>query len=372
LILKVIISGGGTGGHIYPALSVADTLSRSDKTVQILYIGTKGGLESTLVPKYGYEFKAIRVKGFRRRLSMDTLRSAAELFKGMLDANRIIREFKPDVAVGTGGYVAGPVLMAAHLRGVPTVIHEQNVLPGATNRILGRFADAVAVSFEEAVKYFKRKERVTVTGNPVRREILGIDKHEALKEFGFSTKEPLVLSFGGSKGSVKLNGAMADVIYKLTGTGAFQLLHTTGEGHYSVFLEKLKERGVKTDSLKGIKVVPYLHRMPQALAAADLVITSAGAITIAEITAVGLPAVLIPKSYVADNHQEYNARALEEKGAAAVLTEKELNGDVLYKTVSSLISDKKQLASMRNASKSLGKTDAAERIRDIIVKVVNR
>ena len=155
--MKVIISGGGTGGHIYPALSIADALKRKYKGTQILYIGTNNGLESSLVPKHGYRFEAIRVKGFQRRLSIDTLRSAVELFKGLYDAERLVRRYRPDIVVGTGGYVAGPVLMAAHLKGIPILIHEQNVLPGATNRILGRFAGAIAVSFEEAVQYFRKR-----------------------------------------------------------------------------------------------------------------------------------------------------------------------------------------------------------------------
>ncbi|HZX46119.1 MAG TPA: undecaprenyldiphospho-muramoylpentapeptide beta-N-acetylglucosaminyltransferase [Clostridia bacterium] len=370
--MRVIVTGGGTGGHIYPALAIADTLRSRDKDGQILYIGTAGGLESRLVPERGYRFRAVRVKGFRRSLSIDTVKSMMELFKGLVDAGRIIREFKPDVVVGTGGYVAGPVLMVAHLRGIPTVIHEQNVLPGATNRILGRLADAVAVGFEEAVKYFGKKDRVFVTGNPIRKEITTGSKAEALKEFGFVPGQPVVLSFGGSKGSVKLNRAVAEVIARLSAEGGFQLLHTTGEDHYSAFLEDLEKRGVEVGASKSIKVLPYLHRMHQGLAAADLVITSAGAITLAEITAVGVPALLVPKSYVAGNHQEYNARALEARGAAVVLTEKELDGAVLYDIVSKLVGSRQRLQSMKKASRMLGKIDAAKKICDIIVKTVNR
>ena len=370
--MKVIISGGGTGGHIYPALSIADTLKRKNKETHILYIGTANGLESSLVPKYGYRFEAIRVKGFQRRLSFDTLKSAAELFKGLYDAERLVRQYRPDIVVGTGGYVAGPVLMAAHLKGIPILIHEQNVLPGATNRILGRFADAIAVSFEEAVKYFKKKNRVLVTGNPIRKGIMGGSRVTAAREFGFVPELPVVLSFGGSKGSASLNRAMTDFIAGLMGGGSFQLLHTTGEDHYRTFMESLSKRGISTEGKKNIRIVPYLHRMPQALSAADLVITSAGAITIAEITAMGLPAVLVPKSYVAGNHQEYNARALEKRGAAVVLLENRLDGDVLYKKVSGLVRNKERLLAMKRASKDMGKTDAAERICDIILRMVNR
>ncbi len=368
--MKVIICGGGTGGHIYPGLSIADSLHKRNEKVQILYIGTASGLESSLVPKQGYEFKAIRVKGFRRRLSTDTVKSSVELIKGLSDANRIISKYKPDIVVGTGGYVAGPVLLVAHLRGVPTLIHEQNVLPGATNRILGRFVDVIAVSFEEAIKYFGKKKRVFVTGNPIRREILGGSREEGIKEFGFTQGIPFVLCFGGSKGSGKLNQAMVEVIANLHREGGFQLLHITGEGHYNAFLEALKARKIEPGNISGIRVMPYLHRMPQALAAADLVISSAGAITIAEITAVGIPALLIPKSHVVDNHQEYNARMLERKGAAVVLLEKQLDGDVLYNRISEIIRDAKLIMSMKEASKKIGKADAAERICDIIIEML--
>jgi UDP-N-acetylglucosamine--N-acetylmuramyl-(pentapeptide) pyrophosphoryl-undecaprenol N-acetylglucosamine transferase len=370
--MKVIISGGGTGGHIYPALSIADNLINRDKKTQILYIGTASGLESSLVPERGYEFRAIRVKGFRRSLSTETVKSVIELIKGMGDAKRIIREYKPDIVVGTGGYVAGPVLMVAFLRGVPTLIHEQNVLPGVTNRILSHFVGCVAVSFEEAVMRFKSKEKVVVTGNPIRTEITRENRTGAIKKLGLSDKSPIVVSFGGSKGSDKLNTALVGVIEHLVREGGFQLLHATGQDRYDGFMAALKSRNIKPEGCGDIKIMPYLHQMPEALAAADLVITSAGAITIAEITAIGLPAVLIPKSHAVDNHQEYNARALERKGAAVVLTENELKGDRLYKQVSGLIKNKTLLSKMKQASKKMEKADAAEKICDIIVEMVKR
>lgn len=368
--MKVIISGGGTGGHIYPALSIADALKRKDKNTEILYIGTASGLESSLVPKHGYQFRAVRVKGFRRKLSVDTAKASLELFKGFYDAQRILGEFKPDIAVGTGGYVAGPVLMIAYLKGIPIVIHEQNVLPGVTNRILGRFADAVAVGFEEAAQYFKNKGRIHVTGNPIRQQVVGSDRFQALKELGFLPWLPLILSFGGSKGSPSLNRAMIDFIDRLAhGGGNFQLLHAAGEGHYRAFTQGLEERGIELYNRGNIKVVPYLYDMPRALLAANLVITSAGAITIAEITAAGLPSILIPKSHATGNHQEYNAKALGEKGAAIVLPEMRLKGDLLYKGVLELIKDKERLHRMGRCSRGFAKGDAAKKIGDIVTRI---
>lgn len=382
--MKIIISGGGTGGHIYPALAIADALKREYKGAQILYIGTASGLESSLVPKHGLQFKAIRVKGFKRKFSMDTLGSSIELVKGLYDAEKLLRGFRPDIVIGTGGYVAGPVLMVAHLKGVPTLIHEQNVLPGVTNRILGRFADAIAVSFEEAVKYFVKKERIIITGNPVRQEVIEASKEvigkgnkETVKELGFVSRLPIVLSFGGSKGSIGLNRAMVDFISGMTRSdtiksGGFQLLHVAGGDHYDGFMQSLKEKGIFIKDKRNIKVMPYLHYMPRVLSISDLVITSAGAITIAEITAMGLPAILIPKPYVADNHQEYNARALEKKGAAIVFLENRLDGGILLEKVLNLLGDKKSLLAMKKAGKSMAKTDAAQKICDIIAMIANK
>lgn len=364
--MKVIISGGGTGGHIYPGISIADTLMEKDIKTEILFIGTASGLESTLVPRKGYRFEAIRVKGFRRRVSIDTFKTLILLLKGMRDAGKILKDFDPDIVIGTGGYVAGPVLFLAALKGIPTLIHEQNVLPGVTNRILGRFVDRVAVSFEEAVKYFNNKNKVVVTGNPIRKEILEKTKDVSIRALGLKPELPLVLVFGGSKGSGKLNNAVLEVIYRLAERPEFQLLQVTGNDHYDKFTDMLKKRGISHEKLEHIKIVPYLHQMPDALTAADLVITSAGAITLAEITAVGIPAILIPKSHATDNHQEYNARALERKGAAVVILERELNGKKLYLQVSELVRDKKVLHHMRKASKQMGKIEAADRIYEVI------
>ncbi|MBA1333687.1 MAG: UDP-N-acetylglucosamine--N-acetylmuramyl-(pentapeptide) pyrophosphoryl-undecaprenol N-acetylglucosamine transferase [Firmicutes bacterium] len=368
--MKVIICGGGTGGHIYPALSIADCLVEKRKNTEILFIGTAAGLESTLVPQKGYAFKTIRVRGFRRKLSLDTLKTLIELARGLTDASRVLKEFRPDIVIGTGGYVAGPVLLIAALKGVPTLVHEQNVLPGVTNRILGRFVDRIAVSFEEAKKHFSNTSKVVVTGNPVRKEILGNNKEMSTRAFGFEPGIPLVLIFGGSRGSSKLNNAVLDVMSRITAQSRVQLLHVTGEAHFEYFSSELKSRGIDLDRLYNVKVVPYMHRMPDALAAADVVVTSSGAITLAEITAIGVPSILIPKAHATDNHQEYNARAMEGKGAATVILEKELSGERLYTEINRLVNDKRTLAQMREASRMLGRTDAADRIFDVVSQML--
>ncbi|HAA64214.1 MAG TPA: undecaprenyldiphospho-muramoylpentapeptide beta-N-acetylglucosaminyltransferase, partial [Thermoanaerobacter sp.] len=195
--MKYLFAGGGTGGHIYPAIAIAKEILKNEKDAQILFVGTKKGLENELVPREGFELKTITVQGFKRKLSLDTLKTIYKAMVGLKEAYDILKEFKPDVVIGTGGYVGGPVLMMAALKGIPTLIHEQNAFPGLTNKVLSRFVKVVAVSFEESVKYFKNKEKVVVTGNPIRRELLKVTKEEGLKNLGFYSDKPLIVSVGG-------------------------------------------------------------------------------------------------------------------------------------------------------------------------------
>ncbi len=362
--MKVLITGGGTGGHIYPALAIARKIKEESNSVDILYVGTKTGMEADIVPKEGFNFKTIRVKGFRRKLCLDTFKSIKELFLGLEDARKIINEFSPDIVIGTGGYVCGPVVLIASLKGIKTMIHEQNALPGITNRILSRFVDRIAVSFEESKKYFKNSSKVIITGNPIRESFLNINKQDAYKELNLDMNKDFILSFGGSGGQKSLNKAILEVIEKNSKNISIQLIHVTGKSHYDSFMNMINERKINLN--KNIKIIPYLYDMPQGLKAADLVITSAGAITIAEVTAVGVPTILIPKSYTAENHQEYNARALERIGASVVLLEKELKDGKLNKVMNELLHNKKTLNKMSKKSKEIGITDSADKIFKIV------
>ncbi|WDV44179.1 undecaprenyldiphospho-muramoylpentapeptide beta-N-acetylglucosaminyltransferase [Clostridiaceae bacterium M8S5] len=363
--MKVLITGGGTGGHIYPALSIAKKIKKEIKDVKILYVGTEKSMESELVPREGFDFKTIRVEGFRRKLSIGTIKTVNKMFKGINDARKIIKVFKPDIVIGTGGYVCGPVVLVASLMKIPTVIHEQNAFPGATNRILSRFVDSIACSFEESKKYFKHKSKITITGNPIREDFFEIDKVDASNKLSIDGDKKTVVSFGGSGGQRSLNKAMVHVVKRLNKLSDIQLIHVTGKGHYDEFIKQLKEAGVNNLN-KSIRILPYMYDMPEAMAVADLIIGSGGAITIAEFTAVGVPTILIPKAYTTENHQEYNARALEEKGASVVLLEKELTGELLYKNIHTLLNDKERLADMREASKRLGKRESIDDIYQLI------
>lgn len=363
--MKVLITGGGTGGHIYPAISIAKKIKQEIPEADILYVGTQSGLESDIVPKEGIAFKTVRVKGFQRKLSPDTFKSLTELALGLNDARKIIRQYSPDLVIGTGGYVCGPIVLLASLARIPTMIHEQNAFPGITNKILSKFVSKIACSFEEARKYFSNKEKIQITGNPIREDLLQIDRADALEELGLDGNAKTVLSFGGSGGQRSLNDCMLDYILKKSGDTNVQIVHITGKRFYESFKSKLEENGM-ADLPENIRVMEYCYEIPKYLVSSDIVVTSAGAITIAEITALGKPSILIPKKNTAENHQEYNARALEKRGASIVLLEDELAGVDFSEKLDGLISDEEALKHMGSMSKEAGISDANNRIFEVV------
>ncbi len=364
--MKVVISGGGTGGHIYPAIAIANKIKEKNPQAEILFIGTEKGLESEIVPKEGYNFKAIPVSYLKRKISLHNLKSAGLLMKGLLEARRILKQYKPDVVIGTGGFVCGPVLfMAANLK-IKTIIHESNVFPGLTNRILARYVDRVALSFEEAKRHLKYHEKMIVTGNPIREDFLKITEEEANNKYQKNSDTPLVLVVGGSGGSIKLNNAIIELLKKHSNNN-FEVLLVTGKNHYSSVVEKLSNN---KQILEKNRIVPYINDMPYALKACDLIVCSAGAMTIAEITAAGKASILIPKSYTAENHQEYNAKALADKNAALMIKESELSGETLYEKIESVLNQSNGLVNMMKASKAEGKVLATENIYKEIYQLI--
>ncbi|MEN1759525.1 undecaprenyldiphospho-muramoylpentapeptide beta-N-acetylglucosaminyltransferase [Anoxynatronum sibiricum] len=327
--MRYLISGGGTGGHIYPAIAIADRIVEAEPDASILFVGTQKGLEMELVTAAGYEIKPITVSYLKRKLSLHNVKSLGMLLKGLTEAGKIIRQFKPDWVIGTGGYVSGPVVYLAAKKGIKTLIHEQNAFPGLTNRILSKHVDVVALSFEEAACHFRKKDRLVVTGNPIRKEYYQLTVDEARKSFPEYDEKKMVLIAGGSGGSSSINTAVHEMI-KHSEELPFKLLWATGKNHYNQMKNIIDEQKLKQC---GHQIVPYIHRMPYALKACDLVVCSAGAITIAEIQASEKYAILIPKAYTADNHQEKNARMMESCGFATVIREEELNGALLYQQI---------------------------------------
>ncbi len=368
--MRVLISGGGTGGHIYPALAIAQKIKQVNNNNEILYVGTKDGMESDLVPKQGFAFKTVEAKFLQRKISLENMKTVAVTIKGVLQSMAIIKEFKPDVVVGTGGYVCGPVVLAAALKGVPTMLHEQNVFPGITNKLLSRFVDKIAISFEEASKYFKYKDKLVLVGNPVRKEVKEANRLESRKKFNLKNDDIFIYSFGGSGGQKSLNDAIIELIKSIKNKDKIKLLHVTGKRLKEDFDECLKANNI--DIPANVKIVDYMYESPAALSASDLVIGSAGAITIAEITKIGVPSILIPKAYTAENHQEYNARALEKKGAAIVILESELKEKTLVSTIDKIISNSNELPAMALNSKKLGELNADEELYKLVFELAKR
>lgn len=360
--LRIIVAGGGTGGHIYPALAIARGLKEKYPDAEILYVGNNHGMESDIVPKEGLPFKGLSGAGLQRKLSLKNLQVLWQTGRGFWQAVRVLNSWKPDVVIGTGGYVCGPVLLAAALGRIPTLIHEQNALPGVTNRILSRFVDRVAVTFKESVKYFPRSDKVILTGLPVRPEILRATRLEGLKKLGIGANRFLLLSFGGSRGARAINKAMVTVIKQFIGDPRLNILHVTGTLGYEEFLGDCAAAGINLDGAGNVTIISYLYNMQDALAAADLVISRAGAATCAEINALGIPSILVPYPFAAENHQEHNARALEKEGAALVLLDRKLRGDLLCDMVAGLLDDRGRLSAMAEASRKMGKTKALEDI----------
>ncbi|HEX3032173.1 MAG TPA: undecaprenyldiphospho-muramoylpentapeptide beta-N-acetylglucosaminyltransferase [Bacillota bacterium] len=370
--MRLLITGGGTGGHIYPALAIARGLLDRQSDSTVLYVGTKQGLEADIVPKAGLDFRTVTVQGMPRKLSPELFRFGWKLFRGLGEARNVIREYKPDLVVGTGGYVCGPVVMLAALAGVPTLLHEQNALPGITNKLLARKVGMVAITFEEAAKYFPKGTRLLHTGLPIREEILKVDRLSAFARLGLNPEKRLVVVTGGSRGARSLNQAMIKAYGKLANHTDTQILHVTGQQLYQETLDGLTSAGIDWMESGNINIKPYLYNMEDALAAADLMVCRAGATTLAEITARGIPSILIPYPFAAENHQEYNARALEQQGAAFVIRDSDLKDEDLAQRVLGLFADKGRLESMGEASLAMGRPQALEQILNAMGVLVKR
>ncbi|MCM3759351.1 undecaprenyldiphospho-muramoylpentapeptide beta-N-acetylglucosaminyltransferase [Alkalihalobacillus oceani] len=360
--MKVVVSGGGTGGHIYPALSLINEIKKQDRDAEILYIGTEKGLESEIIPRENIPFQTIHITGFKRKVSFDNVKTIMRFLKGTTQVKKMLKAFKPDVVIGTGGYVCGPVVYAAAKMGIPAVIHEQNSVPGLTNKFLSRYVDRVAICFEEAGQFFP-KEKVIFTGNPRASEVQNVNRSAGQQSLGLDPLKKTVLIVGGSRGARPINDAFLSVIESFS-QKPYQVVYVTGSVHFDAVGEAVK--GKQPDN---VVIKPFIHNMPDVLAAVDLIVARAGATTLAEVTALGLPSILIPSPYVTNNHQEKNARSLAENEAALVRKEQELSGTTLLEDIDRILTDETKWNSMHAAAKELGVPDAARRLYDVLSEV---
>lgn len=366
---KVIISGGGTGGHVFPAIAIANALRRIEPEIEILFVGANGRMEMERVPEAGYEIIGLDIQGIDRSSLWKNLALPFKLIGSFMKARKIIRDFEADVAVGVGGFASGPLLMAANDRGLPTLIQEQNSYAGVTNKGLGKKAKKICVAYEGMDKFFPA-EKIILTGNPIRRDSVAIEgKREfALQIFGLQPHKKTVLIIGGSLGAKQMNGYVLDVIHELGEKDDVQFIWQTGKTYYEDM-----ERMLKLDQLipGNVKVFPFLERMDLAYAAADLIISRAGAGTISELCVVGKPLILIPSPNVAEDHQTKNAQALVAKNAAVMISEADARGTMMYVALE-LLADEAKCASLSTEIKKMAMPDADEVIAREVLKLLNR
>lgn len=358
---RVILSGGGTGGHIYPAITIAREIQRLEDT-KILFVGTPNGMESHIIPDEGFDFASLSVSGLKRKLTPENIRILLKAAGSLWKARTILHEFKPDVVIGTGGYVCGPILMTAALSGIPTMIQEQNVIPGITNKILSRVVNKVALGYKEAQQRFPCPNKCVYTGNPIRREILSAKRADARKILGIPPDAFMVLAAGGSRGARTINNAMIGVHRHFEDKEGIYLYHVTGTAEFDRVVKELGSVTADGHFGKGSRLVSYQKNMPVALAAADLVIYRAGAIGLAELAARGIPSILVPYPYAAEDHQTYNARVFVAGGAAKMIVDKYLTAEELIQDITEMKMDPELLESMAESSRKLGKIYAGRDI----------
>ncbi len=369
--MKILFAAGGTGGHINPALATAGEIRERYPEAEILFVGTKDKMEAKLVPAAGYDFKTIKISGFQRKISIENIiRNIKTIFYLLFctfSVKKIIKEFKPDVVVGFGGYVSGPVVRTAAKMGIPTAIHEQNAYPGITNKTLAKVVDRVMLTAGEAEKYMQCKNPPTVTGLPVRGEMLRADRDFSRAKLGVKDNQLLVLSMGGSLGAMTINNAMVDLIADNYQNKNLFFLHAMGQ--YGLWVpEKLREKGV--NNADNVEVREYISDMDICMSAADVVICRAGASSLSELQALGKASILIPSPNVAENHQYHNAMALVNKGAALIIEEKELTKEKMQSLFDSLTKDDEKRLDIEKNAKAMATLNAKEKIADIVLSLI--
>lgn len=367
--MKVLLTGGGTAGHINPALAIAGIIKEKHKDAEFLFIGNKDGMEEKLVPNAGYNMKTIIISGFRRKINakniVHNIKTISRLWSSSAASKKIIKEFNPDVCIATGGYVSGPVMRAAAKLNIPCVIHESNAFPGVTSKLLSKDMNAILIAVEDARKYFNADLNVQVTGNPIRNEFFKYTKQEARQILGLDER-PLVVSAGGSLGAERLNEHIIQVFKDSIKSGEIQHIHSAG---YSKITDEMRE--IKEQNANNVQIMEYIN-MPLCLAAADVIICRAGAMTITEVSAAGKASILIPSPYVAENHQFHNAMSLVNVGAAEIIEEKNLNSQILSDKIKKVLSSKEKAEEMGKNARKIYVENTDEKIYSAIIKEVKK
>jgi UDP-N-acetylglucosamine--N-acetylmuramyl-(pentapeptide) pyrophosphoryl-undecaprenol N-acetylglucosamine transferase len=373
--MRVIISAAGTGGHINPGIAIANKIKEKEPNSEIIFVGTDRGLENDLVPRAGYELKHINAYGFDRTISLDNIKKMYQTFHSIKEAKKIIEQFKPDVIIGTGGYICVPVGLAAKKKKVPVVLHESNAFPGVAVKMLSNKASKVLVGFEDAKVRLPKAKQVIVTGTPTKVKKIKISdarKQELLKENKLNNNKPIVLFFGGSQGAKSINNSLLEIISKKQNQN-YQILWAAGPAQYEQIKKDLKEKhSIEIDNIENVSIVPYIYNMEEIMNIVDLVVCRSGAMTITEIANVGVPAIFIPFPFATENHQEYNAKVLQKVGAAKIILDKNLTANELNSTITNLVRDKKTLQEMSKKANQVAIQNVEEKIYKEIKQVVNK
>lgn len=364
--MNIVIAAAGTGGHINPGIAIANRIKNEYKNAQITFIGTSRGLENDLVPRAGYKLKQIEAYGINRKLNMQNIKNMFKTLRSFKTAKEIMKEIKPDLVIGTGGYICGPTFIAAQKYKIPTILHESNAFPGVSVKLLAKRVNTVLVGFEDAKLRLQNAKRVVVTGTPAKLKkinLTDIQKSEIKKQFDIKNDLPIVLIFGGSQGAKSINDTVIKIIKEKLNK-KYQIIWAVGQKQY----DKVKE-SLKNIQLENTRIVPYIYNMEEVMNLADLIIARSGAMTITEIAIVGKPAIFIPFPFATENHQEYNAKVLANVGAAKIILDKDLNEEVLNKSILEIIQDKQKMQQMGKKAEGIAINNAEERIIEEIKKI---
>ena len=370
--MRVIIAAAGTAGHINPGIAIADKIKEEQKGSEIIFIGTTRGLENDLVPRAGYELKTIDAYGLSKKISIDSLKKLFKTYKGIGEANKIVKEFNPDIVIGTGGYICGAVTLAAKKNKIPVVLHESNAFPGKAVQMLAKRSNTILVSFEDAKNRIKNCKNVVFTGTQekIKKQDYSINKRaEIINSLELSQSKPIVLIFGGSQGAQKINEAILEIIQNKLNKN-YQLVWATGPKQYDNIKQELEKNNINSEKIENTKIVPYIYNMEEVENICDLVVARSGAMTITEISNLGKPSILIPLPNVSNNHQMYNAKVLEKIGGAKIITNDNLQGNILNKTIESIVGNKTVCKQMGQSAFKLETKDAEDKIYAEIEKLV--
>ena len=372
--MKVIIAAAGTAGHINPGIAIANKIKQEEKDSKIIFIGTTRGLENDLVPRAGYELKTIEAYGLSKKISLDNMKKMIKTLQGFGQARKIVKEFKPDIVIGTGGYICGAVLSAAQKEKIPTLLHESNAFPGKAIKMLAKKTDTILVSFKDAIPRIKNGKNIVYTGTPVKikkKEYSINEKTQIIKDLGLSGTKPIVLIFGGSQGAKKINEAVIQIL-KNKANKNYQMVWATGPKQYDDIKEELENSHIHIARIENVKIMPYIYNMEEVMNVVDVIVSRSGAMTITEISNLGKPSILIPLPNVSHNHQLYNAQVLEKENAAKIILNDELEGSILNNAIEEIVTNPKKCEEMGRNALNVATQNVEEKIYQEISKLVKK